>query len=82
MTFNHFPPVISRIHRMAGHHLMAYTFSPTSLVLYMADTTVVEKLHASTVMVIEGARQCWTQVLPFLSRLHRCLTFLYYPSSS
>jgi hypothetical protein len=58
---------------MASHHVIPYILSPQSLALYAAD--------APAGMVIEGTRRCGVQVLPFLSHLHLCLTFLYNLSS-
>jgi hypothetical protein len=61
---------------MAGQHLVAYILGPNLLAFCVADASAGVKLSVPAVMVIEGACRCCTQVLPFLSRFHRCLTFL------
>jgi hypothetical protein len=67
---------------MAGHHLSAYILSLKASTFDAADATAVETQQTLVMMVIEGAPQCCTPALPFLSRFQQYLIFIDNPSSS
>jgi hypothetical protein len=58
--FQRFPPLDSRIYRMAGPHLTAYVLSQALLALQAEDATAVETRQPPAVMMLEGAPRCRT----------------------